>query len=141
MRVTEEIDALATIGISRTQRLVLPKVVALAVAMPLLVVWCSAAGILGGMISAHLQMDLSYGFFIDTLPKVVPVANIWIGLGKGFVFGLLIGLIACYFGLKVQPNTESLSSKTTTSVVTAITVVIMVDAVAAILTRNLGMPG
>jgi phospholipid/cholesterol/gamma-HCH transport system permease protein len=113
----------------------------LAVAMPLLVVWCSAAGIVGGMLSAHLQMDLSYGFFIDTLPKVVPVANVWIGLAKGFVFGLLIGLIACHFGLKVQPNTESLSSKTTTSVVTAITVVIIVDAVAAIFTRHLGMPG
>ncbi|MBI4741574.1 MAG: ABC transporter permease [Betaproteobacteria bacterium] len=140
MRVTEEIDALATIGVSRTLRLVLPKVAALAVAMPLLVVWCSAAGIVGGMISAHLQMDLSYGFFMDTLPRVVPVANVWIGLGKGFVFGILVALIACHFGLKVQPNTESLSSMTTTSVVTAITVVIMVDAVAAILTRNLGMP-
>ena len=141
MRVTEEIDALATIGVSRTLRLVLPKVAALAIAMPLLVIWCSAAGIVGGMISAHLQMDLSYGFFFDTLPKVVPVANVWIGLGKGFVFGLLIALVACHFGLKVLPNTESLSAKTTTSVVTAITVVIIVDAVAAIFTRNLGMPG
>lgn len=141
MRVTEEIDALATFGVSRTQRLVLPKVLALAVAMPLLVVWCSAAGIVGGMVSAHLQMDLSYGFFIETLPKVVPVANVWIGVGKGFVFGMLIALIACYFGLRVQPNTESLSSNTTTSVVTAITVVILVDAVAAILTRNVGLPG
>ncbi len=141
MRVTEEIDALATMGVSRTLRLVLPKVAALAIAMPLLVVWCSAAGMVGGMISANLQMDLSYGFFIHTLPNVVPVANLWIGLGKGVVFGLLIALIACHFGLKVLPNTESLSSKTTTSVVTAITVVIIVDAVAAILTRNLGMPG
>lgn len=141
MRVTEEIDALATFGVSRTQRLVLPKVVALAVAMPLLVVWCSAAGIVGGMVSAHLQMDLSYGFFIEMLPKVVPVANVWIGICKGVVFGILIALIACYFGLRVQPNTESLSSNTTTSVVTAITVVILVDAIAAILTRNVGLPG
>jgi phospholipid/cholesterol/gamma-HCH transport system permease protein len=73
MRVTEEIDALATMGVSRSQRLVLPKVLALAVAMPLLVIWCSAAGIIGGMVSANLQMGLSYGFFIDTLPRVVPV--------------------------------------------------------------------
>jgi phospholipid/cholesterol/gamma-HCH transport system permease protein len=93
------------------------------------------------MLSAHLQMDLSYEFFIETLPRVVPVANVWIGVGKGFAFGFLIALIACHFGLKVQPNTESLSSNTTTSVVTAITVVIMVDALAAIMTRNLGMPG
>lgn len=140
MRVTEEIDALATMGVSRTLRLVLPKVAALAIAMPLLVVWCSAAGIIGGMISANLQMDLSYGFFIETLPKVVPVANVWIGIGKGFAFGMLIALIACHFGLKVKPNTESLSSKTTASVVTSITIVIVVDAVFAILTRNVGMP-
>ncbi|WP_313952446.1 ABC transporter permease [Accumulibacter sp.] len=140
MRVTEEIDALATMGVSRSQRLVLPKVIALAVAMPLLVVWCSAAGIIGGMVSANLQMDLSYGFFIDTLPKVVPVSNLWIGMSKGLVFGFLIALIACHFGLRVKPNTESLSSQTTTSVVTSITVAILVDAVAAILTRNIGIP-
>ena len=140
MRVTEEIDALATMGISRTIRLVLPKIAALAVAMPLLVVWCAAAGILGGMVSANLEMGLSYGFFLDTLPKAVPVANVWIGIGKGVLFGFLIALIACHFGLKVRPNTESLSAKTTSSVVTAITVVIIVDAIFAILTRRIGMP-
>ncbi|WP_300318898.1 ABC transporter permease [Accumulibacter sp.] len=140
MRVTEEIDALATMGVSRSQRLVLPKVIALSIAMPLLVVWCSAAGIIGGMVSANLQMDLSYGFFIDTLPKVVPVSNLWIGMSKGAVFGFLIALLACHFGLRVKPNTESLSSQTTTSVVTSITVAILVDAIAAILTRNVGIP-
>jgi len=141
MRVTEELDALATMGVSRSLRLVFPKVAALALAMPLLVVWCAAAGIIGGMVSANMEMGLSYGFFIETLAKVVPVANVWIGMGKGFFFGLLIALIACHFGLKVRPNTESLSAKTTTAVVTAITVVIIVDAVFAILTRHIGMLG
>ena len=141
MRVTEEIDALATMGVSRSLRLVLPKVAALSVTVPLLVVWCSAAGIAGGMVSANLEMGLAYGFFFDALPRVVPIANLWIGIGKGFVFGLLIALIACHFGLKVRPNTESLSARTTTSVVTAITLVIIVDAVFAILTRNVGIPG
>jgi phospholipid/cholesterol/gamma-HCH transport system permease protein len=140
MRVTEEIDAMATMGVSRSLRLVLPKVMALALVMPLLVVWCSAAGILGGLVAANLQLDLSWGFFIDTLPRVVPLSNLWIGLAKGFVFGFLIGLIACHFGLRVKPNTESLSTKTTSSVVTSITVVILVDALFAIYTRNLGMP-
>ncbi|MBL8397389.1 MAG: ABC transporter permease [Candidatus Accumulibacter sp.] len=140
MRVTEEIDALATMGVSRSLRLVLPKVLALTVAMPLLVVWCSVAGIVGGMISAKLQMDLSYGFFIEALPRVVPVANWWIGIGKGAVFGLLIAIIACHFGLRVAPNTESLSARTTAAVVTAITVSILVDAVFAILTRGIGIP-
>ncbi len=140
MRVTEEIDALATMGISRSIRLVLPKVAALSLAMPLLVIWCSAAGLVGGMVSANLEMGLAYGYFVETLPRVVPVANVWIALGKGFFFGMLIALIACHFGLKVRPNTESLSSRTTSSVVTAITVVIIVDAVFAILTRSVGMP-
>ncbi|MEF8753475.1 MAG: ABC transporter permease [Accumulibacter sp.] len=140
MRVTEEIDALATMGVSRSQRLLLPKVLALAVAMPLLVIWCSAAGIIGGMIAAKLQMGLSYAFFIDTLPRVVPVANVWIGLCKGLVFGVLIALIACHFGLRVKPNTESLSALTTGSVVCSITVAILVDAVFAVATRGLGLP-
>jgi len=141
MRVTEEIDALATMGVSRSLRLVLPKVVALSLAMPLLVVWCAAAGIIGGMVSANLEMGLSYGFFIEALPRVVPVSNVWIGIGKGFFFGMLIALISCHFGLKVRPNTESLSSRTTMAVVSAITFVILVDAVFAVLTRNVGMPG
>ena len=140
MRVTEEIDALATMGVSRSLRLVLPKVAALSLAMPLLVVWCSAAGIFGGMVSANLEMGLSYGYFIDTLPRAVPLPNLWIGIGKGFFFGFLIALIACHFGLKVRPNTESLSTRTTSSVVTSITLVIIVDAVFAVLTRSVGMP-
>jgi phospholipid/cholesterol/gamma-HCH transport system permease protein len=93
------------------------------------------------MVSASLQLDLPYGYFIDTLPRAVPVANLWIGMGKGFVFGILIALVACHFGLQVKPNTESLSSMTTTSVVTAITLVIVVDAIFAVVTRNIGMPG
>lgn len=140
MRVTEEIDALATMGVSRSLRLVLPKVAALALAMPLLVVWCSAAAILGGLVAANLQLDLSWGFFVEALPRAVPLPNLWIALSKGFVFGLLIGLIACHFGLRVKPNTESLSTRTTSSVVTSITVVILADAVFAILTRNVGLP-
>jgi len=140
MRVTEEIDALATMGISRTLRLVLPKVVALAIAMPLLVLWTTAVAMVGGMVSAQVQLDIAYGFFFDTLPKVVPVANLWIGLAKGFAFGVIVALIACHFGLRVRPNTESLSANTTSSVVTAITAVILADAIFAIYTREIGLP-
>lgn len=140
MRVTEEIDALATMGVSRSLRLVFPKVAALALAMPLLVVWTNAVALIGGMVSAQLQLDISYGFFLDTLPKVVPAANLAIALAKGVTFGILIGLVASHFGLRVRPNTESLSSHTTASVVTSITVVILVDAIFAINTRNIGIP-
>lgn len=140
MRVTEEIDALATMGVQRGLRLVFPKVVALTIALPLLVLWSTAIALIGGMVSAQLQLDISYGFFFQTLPRVVPVANLWIGLAKGAVFGMFIALVACHFGLRVRPNTESLSSNTTASVVSAITVVIVLDAIFAIATRSIGLP-
>jgi len=106
----------------------------------LLVLWTTAIALVGGMVAANLQLDIGYGFFFHALPKAVPVANLWIGLAKGLVFGVFIALVACHFGLRVRPNTESLSANTTASVVTAITVVILLDAVFALLTRDIGLP-
>ncbi|MDR2164040.1 MAG: ABC transporter permease [Zoogloeaceae bacterium] len=140
MRVTEEIDALATFGVSRTIRVVLPKVAALTLVMPLLVVWSCAAALVGGALAARLQLDLSFVYFFNMLPRTVPLANLWIGLAKGMVFGFLIALLACQFGLHVRPNTESLSLRTTASVVTAITLVILADALFAVFTRHIGIP-
>jgi len=140
MRVTEEIDALATMGVSRSLRLIFPKVVALGVVTPLLVLWATVLALCGGMVAAGFQLDISYGYFIETLPKAVPVANLWIGLTTGVAFGLAIALVACHFGLRVKPNTESLSANTTASVVSAITMVILIDAVFAITTRSIGLP-
>lgn len=140
MRVTEEIDALSAMGVSRTLRLVLPKVIALAFAMPLLVAWTSGIALLGGMTAAWLQLGLSFAYFIEALPAAVPLANLFIALSKGLVFGIVIALVACHFGLRVKPNTESLSANTTASVVSAITMVILVDAIFAISTRSIGVP-
>lgn len=140
MRVTEEIDALHTMGISRSIRIVLPKMIGLTVAMPLLVLWTSALALLGGMVAAMLQLDLSFAYFLDNLPRAVPVSNLLIGLGKGVFFGFVIAWVACHFGLRVRPNTESLSANTTSAVVTAITTVILVDAIFAVLTRHIGVP-
>jgi phospholipid/cholesterol/gamma-HCH transport system permease protein len=140
MRVTEEIDALAAMGVPRGLRLIFPKVVALGITMPLLVLWTSAIALVGGMVAANLQLGIGYGHFIEALPKAVPVANLWIGLAKGVVFGAAIALVSCHFGLRVKPNTESLSYNTTASVVSAITVVILIDAVFAIATRSIGLP-
>lgn len=139
MRVTEEIDALATMGVPRHLRLVFPKVVALALAMPLLVAWTCAIAILGGMIAAHYELGLDYAFFISNLPRAVPIPNLWIALVKGGVFGVCIALVACHFGLRVKPNTESLSRNTTQAVVAAITLVIVLDAFFALATRNIGL--
>jgi phospholipid/cholesterol/gamma-HCH transport system permease protein len=138
MRVTEELDALAVMGIPHTLRLVLPKTIALALAMPLLILWTDAIALVGGMISAQMQLGIDYRYFISSLPAAVPTSNLWLGLGKGVVFGIFIALIACHFGLRIKPNTESLGEGTTSSVVTAITLVILIDAVFAILFRNIG---
>ena len=139
MRVTEELDALAVMGIPHTVRLVLPKMIALGIAMPLLILWTNAVALVGGMVSAQVQLGIDYRHFISALPDAVPIANLWLGLGKGMVFGILIALIACHFGLRIKPNTESLGIGTTNSVVTAITVVILVDAVFAIAFSDVGI--
>ncbi|MEQ1543519.1 ABC transporter permease [Methyloglobulus sp.] len=140
MRVTEELDALSAMGISHSLRLVLPKVIALTVSLPLLSVWTSATALIGGMFSAQNTLDISYQQFLLKLPDAVPLLNVFIGLGKSAVFGLMIALIACHFGFRIKPNTESLGNETTNSVVAAITVVIMVDAIFAILFMDVGMP-
>ena len=140
MRVTAEIDALSAMGVSRSIRVILPKLLALTAVMPLLVLWASAIALIGGMLSAMLQLDISLAYFVDNLQRAVPVANLVIGLAKGLVFGFIIAWVACHFGLRVKPNTESLSANTTTSVVTSITLVILVDAVFAVTTRGMGIP-
>ena len=140
MRVTEELDALSAMGISHSLRLILPKVTALTIIMPLLSVWTSGMALIGGMFSAQNTLDISYQQFFLRLPDAVPLLNVFIGVGKSAVFGLMIALIACHFGFRIKPNTESLGYETTNSVVAAITVVIMIDAVFAILFTGVGMP-
>jgi phospholipid/cholesterol/gamma-HCH transport system permease protein len=138
MRVTEELDAMLVMGISHGYRLIMPKVLALAISMPLLVVWTDAMALLGGMAAAKVELHLSSRYFIQKLPDAVPLANYLIGLLKGTTFGMLIALVSCHFGLRIKPNTESLGRGTTTSVVTAITVVILADAVFAIIFSGVG---
>lgn len=140
MRVTEEIDAMSVMGIPYTLRLVLPRMIALAISLPLIVLWTNAIALVGGMVAARFELDISISYFLAELPGAVPIANLWLGLSKGVVFGLLIALLACHFGLRIQPNTESLGVGTTNSVVAAITVVIIVDAVFAVLFSSVGIP-
>ncbi|MBO9515941.1 MAG: ABC transporter permease [Variovorax sp.] len=138
MRVTEELDAMRVMGIAHGFRLVMPRVLALAIAMPLISMWTSMAALFGGMIAADLSLDISPAYFMSALPRAVPMANLWLAMSKSAVFGVLIALIGCYFGLKVKPNTESLGRGTTSSVVTSITIVILVDALFAVLFKGVG---
>ena len=139
MRVTEELDAMRVLGISAGYRLVMPRALALAIVMPLISVWTSLAALLGGMLAATAAMGITPSYFINSLPGAVQVANLWLATSKSVVFGLLIALVACHFGLRVKPNTESLGQGTTASVVTSITVVILVDALFAVLFKSIGI--
>ncbi|MEX3592749.1 MAG: ABC transporter permease [Burkholderia sp.] len=139
MRVTEELDAMRVMGIPHGLRIVLPRVLALGVAMPLLVMWTNIVALSGGALAAKLALGIDVNFFIRSLPDVVPITNLWIGLGKGVVFGMLIALVGCHLGFRIKANAQSLGEGTTTSVVTSITVVILADAVLAILFQNVGL--
>lgn len=139
MRVTEELDAMRVMGIAKGYRLVMPRAIAMALAMPLLTVWTTLAALLGGMLAADLAMGLTPAYFMSALPKAVQLSNLWLALSKSVVFGVLIALIGCHYGLRVLPNTQSLGQGTTASVVTSITVVILVDALFAVLFKGVGV--
>lgn len=137
MRVTEEIEALQVMGISVTERLVLPKLIGLALAMPLVSFATDIAALAGGMLAARVVLGIQFGAFLEALPRVLDVAHFWIGIGKSMVFGFAVAFVACHYGLRIRPNTESLGAGVTQSVVAAITAVIMLDAIFAILLRNI----
>jgi phospholipid/cholesterol/gamma-HCH transport system permease protein len=139
MRVTQELDALSVMGISHTARLVLPKLIALAVALPLVTAWTGAMMLAGGMLAAQTQLGTEPLQFLQALPAAVPASNLALGLGKAAAFGALVALVACHFGLRVRPDTESLAAGTTAAVVTSITAVIVLDAVVAVMFSDVGL--
>ncbi len=138
MRVTEEVEALSVMGISITSRLVLPKVLALAIAMPLVAFCTDIAALAGALIVSRFTLGITPGAFLQALPQAVEVVNFWIGIGKSAAFGFAVAFVACHYGLRVLPNTDSLAVGVTRSVVAAITCVIILDAIFAIMLRNVG---
>lgn len=139
MRVTEELDAMRVMGIAHGFRLVLPRVLALALAMPLLSAWTTLAALAGGMLAADLAMGVSPAYFVQALPAAVKLENLALAQAKSVVFGACIALIGCHWGLRVKPDTQSLGEGTTASVVSAITTVIVVDALFAVAFKNTGI--
>jgi len=133
MKVTEEIDALRTIGISPQELLVLPKVIALVIALPLLTVFADATGIIGGMIMARSQLDVSFGVFIDRLGDAVSLSSFLTGIVKAPVFAAIIALVGCYQGFQVGGSADSVGRQTTLSVVQSIFLVILADALFSLL--------
>jgi phospholipid/cholesterol/gamma-HCH transport system permease protein len=139
MRVTDELDAMRVMGISHSFRLVMPRAIALMIAMPLISAWTTLAGLIGGMLAADISLGITPAYFINAMPDAVQLGNLTLATSKSMVFGVLIALIGCHFGLRVKPDTQSLGQGTTASVVTAITVVILVDALFAVLFKDVGI--
>ncbi len=132
MKVTEEVDALRTIGIGPIDLLVLPKLFALVLALPLLTVYTDAMGILGGMVMARAQLGVSFTTFVDRLEDSVSLTSCLIGVGKAPVFAAVIALVGCYQGFNVSGSAVSVGSRTTVSVVQSIFLVILFDALFSI---------
>ena len=132
MAVTEEIDAMRTLGISPQEMLVLPKLIALVVALPLLTVFADMLGVFGGMLMARQQLDVGFIEFLDRFVKAVSPTTFMIGVGKAPVFAVIIAIVGCFQGFKTKGGADSVGRQTTRSVVQSIFLVIVADALFSI---------
>ena len=128
MKITEEIDALRTIGVRPQELLVLPKMLALIIALPLLTVYTDATGVLGGMIMARSKLDVSFDVFLNRLGDAVSLSSFLTGICKAPVFAAIIALVGCHQGFQVTDSADSVGRQTTVSVVQSIFLVIVADA-------------
>ena len=133
MAVTEEIDAMRTIGIAPLELLVLPKVIALMIAMPLLTVFADALGVFGGMLMAQSQLDVGFAEFLERFAKAVHIGTFLVGVGKAPVFAAIIALVGCFQGFKTKGGADSVGRQTTRSVVQSIFLVIVADALFSVI--------
>jgi len=132
MAVTEEIDAMRTLGIAPIDLLVLPKILALVIALPLLTVFADVLGVFGGMIMARAQLGVGFGEFLDRFVKAVSITAYMVGIGKAPVFAAIIAVVGCFQGFRTQGGADSVGRQTTRSVVQSIFLVIVADALFSI---------
>jgi phospholipid/cholesterol/gamma-HCH transport system permease protein len=138
MKLTEEIDAIRTLGLSPEQVLVVPRILALTISLPLLVFVGNVAGLAGGMAIAAGMLDVTVPTFIERLHVALDPSHYLIGLGKAPFFALAIAVIGCRMGMSVERDTRSIGINTTSTVVQSIVVVILLDAVFAVIFQELG---
>jgi phospholipid/cholesterol/gamma-HCH transport system permease protein len=133
MKVTEEIGAISTLGLSPIQVLVLPRLIAIVIALPLLTFVGDVLGILGGAVVAATQLDVTYYTFFERLRVVLPLETVLFGMTKAPVFAAAIAFIACRNGFAVTRDARSVGAYTTTTVVQSLVAVILINAVFAVL--------
>jgi phospholipid/cholesterol/gamma-HCH transport system permease protein len=132
MKLTEEIDAMRTIGVSPMEALVLPRTIAAVVLMPVLGFYASVIAIIGGGLLAWAQLDIPPATFIQRIREVVPLTDLYVGLIKAPVFGAIIAIAGCFQGMQVESDAEQVGLRTTAAVVQAIFLVIVLDAFFAV---------
>ncbi len=139
MKITEEISAMKTMGFDPYYFLVIPRVFALMIALPLLIFFADIVGIAGGMVASNMQLGISTGQFVDRLYEVLEVKHYILGMIKGPVFAFIIAAVGCFRGFQVSDNTESIGLHTTASVVNAIFLVIAFDALFSVIYTEFGV--
>jgi phospholipid/cholesterol/gamma-HCH transport system permease protein len=132
MAVTEEIDAMRTIGIAPLELLVLPKIIALLIVLPLLIAFADVLGVFGGMIMARAQLGVGFGEFLDRFAKTVSITAYLVGIGKAPVFAVIIAVVGCFQGFRTEGGADSVGRQTTRSVVQSVFLVIVADALFSI---------
>ena len=139
MKVNEEVAAMQTIGVDPMEVLVLPRVLATVIALPLLCFYANMMSLLGGAIMSYFALGISVEQFLVRLKDAITVSTLWVGMVKAPFFAFLIGMVGCYEGLKVEGSAESVGRLTTKAVVEAIFLVIVADAGFSILFSYLGI--
>lgn len=138
MKLTEEIDAMRTIGVSPMEALVLPRVLAAVLMMPLLAFYASIVAIIGGGLLCWISLDIPPITFFQRIREVVPITDLYVSLVKAPVFGAIIAIAGCFQGMQVEADAEQVGMRTTTAVVQAIFLVIVLDAFFAVFFTEVG---
>jgi phospholipid/cholesterol/gamma-HCH transport system permease protein len=138
MKITEEVDAMRTIGVSPVEALVVPRILATIVVMPLLAFWAMLTAIVGGGVFCWVGLDIPPVTYVQLIGDVVPATDLWVGLIKAPVFGFIIALAGCFQGMLVANDAEQVGLKTTAAVVQSIFLVIVLDAVFAVFFSSIG---
>ena len=138
MKITEEIDAMRTIGVSPVEALVIPRMIAAVIMMPLLAFWSMLMSLIGGGIFVWLSLSMPPLTYIQQLHDVIPITDMWVGIIKAPVFGFIIALAGCFQGMLVQGNSEEVGYRTTNAVVQSIFLVIVLDAIFAVFFSSIG---
>jgi phospholipid/cholesterol/gamma-HCH transport system permease protein len=139
MKVNQELDAMQAMGLSPVEWLVVPRIAALTLAMPLLTLWGNLLGLLGGAFACEIYLDFTVSQYFARMRDTVDINHFWVGMIKAPVFGFVIGVIGCYEGLQVRSDAESVGRQTTTAVVESIFFVIVLDALFSIFFLSVGM--